>query len=426
MPAPSSHLVANFGWLLAERGWRTLLGLFVNIAVARYLGPESFGLLSYALGFAAIFLSLGGLGIDDVLARELVRQRPRAAALFAAGLQLKMLGAIVAFLLLLTVSWWWRPPAGPEAWKIVVLAGMGLWFLPMDAVDIWFQAHERMRPPVLARQTGLLLASLLRLVLVGVGAPLWMFALAVAIEACLIALALGWVLLCEGGELDWKGARAISRGTLLAEGVPLLASGALVTIALQADRLLLPHLAGEAATGLYAAAARFTEVFYVLPVALGAVLLPRLMALKQEGEQEYWQTARRTTAGMLLAAVLLAAALSAGGRWGLPLLLGEKYRAAGAVLAVHSWALVFISIVSLRSRLLVIEERAHGVLIMSVGTAALSVGANLWLIPHAGARGAAWAAVLTWAVSALVLPWLLPSIRPVMREWCGLAKRKRL
>jgi PST family polysaccharide transporter len=425
MPASSSHIVANFGWLLAERGWRTLLGLFVNVVVARYLGPESFGLLSYALGFAAIFSVLGGLGIDDVLARELVRQRPRAAALFAAGLQLKVIGALAAYLLLMSVAWWWRP-TGPEAWKIVVLAGMGLWFLPLDAIDIWFQARERMRPPVLARQTGLLVAALLRLVLVWVGAPLWVFALAVAIEAGLIALALSWVLLREGGEVDWKGAQAISRGKLLAEGLPLLASGALVMIALQADRLLLPHLAGEAATGLYAAAARFTEVFYVLPVALGAALLPRLMALKQTGEMEYWQTARRTTAGMLLATVFLAAALSAGGRWGLPLLLGEKYRAAGAVLAVHAWALVFISIVSLRSRLLVIEERAHGVLIMSVGTAALSVGANVWLIPRAGARGAAWAVVLTWAVSALVLPWLLPSVRPLMREWCGLAKPKRI
>jgi len=42
---------ANTSWLLGERILRMLTSLFVGIYVARYLGPERFGLLSYTLFF---------------------------------------------------------------------------------------------------------------------------------------------------------------------------------------------------------------------------------------------------------------------------------------------------------------------------------------------------------------------------------------
>ena len=42
---------ANTSWLLGERVLRMVVSLFVGIYVARYLGPERFGLLSYALSF---------------------------------------------------------------------------------------------------------------------------------------------------------------------------------------------------------------------------------------------------------------------------------------------------------------------------------------------------------------------------------------
>ncbi|MDQ5981155.1 MAG: hypothetical protein QG602_4133, partial [Verrucomicrobiota bacterium] len=174
-PDRSSPL-ANFAWLIAERGWRVVLGLVVNVAVARQLGPGDFGLLSYALSLAAIGWAVGGLGIDEVLARELVRDRARAPALLAAGLRLKAVGALVAFLGLLMITAWWSAD-GSRARTLVVLAGAGLFFLPLDAVDIWFQAREKMRPPVLARQGALLAAALLRLLLVWTAVPLWGFAL---------------------------------------------------------------------------------------------------------------------------------------------------------------------------------------------------------------------------------------------------------
>ena len=42
---------ANTSWLLGERILRMVISLFVGIYVARYLGPERYGLLSYSVSF---------------------------------------------------------------------------------------------------------------------------------------------------------------------------------------------------------------------------------------------------------------------------------------------------------------------------------------------------------------------------------------
>ena len=44
--------IGNTGWLMFEKILRMAVGLFVNVWIARYLGPDEFGLLSYALAFA--------------------------------------------------------------------------------------------------------------------------------------------------------------------------------------------------------------------------------------------------------------------------------------------------------------------------------------------------------------------------------------
>ena len=45
----------NTSWLFVEKALRLIAGLFVGIYVARYLGPEQYGLFSYALAFVSIF-----------------------------------------------------------------------------------------------------------------------------------------------------------------------------------------------------------------------------------------------------------------------------------------------------------------------------------------------------------------------------------
>ena len=63
----------NTSWVLFERVLRIFVGIFVTVWVARYLGPEQFGILSYAIAIVGLFSAFATLGLDSITVRELVK-----------------------------------------------------------------------------------------------------------------------------------------------------------------------------------------------------------------------------------------------------------------------------------------------------------------------------------------------------------------
>jgi len=57
----------NISWFFAEKILRMVVGHFVGIWVARYLGPEKFGLLSYDQSFVGLFSAIATLGLIGIL-----------------------------------------------------------------------------------------------------------------------------------------------------------------------------------------------------------------------------------------------------------------------------------------------------------------------------------------------------------------------
>ena len=46
----------DISWLLLEKALQIIVNLFIGIWIIRYLGPEQFGLVSYALSFVGLFM----------------------------------------------------------------------------------------------------------------------------------------------------------------------------------------------------------------------------------------------------------------------------------------------------------------------------------------------------------------------------------
>src|ERR1700759_2088854 len=79
----------NTGWMFAEKGLRLVSGLFVGAYVARYLAPAHYGLLNYAVSLVAFCSSISGLGLDQILVRELTRHPDRKTTILGTGFTLK-------------------------------------------------------------------------------------------------------------------------------------------------------------------------------------------------------------------------------------------------------------------------------------------------------------------------------------------------
>ena len=98
----------NTSWLAVAK-IVSLVASFITIAiVARYLGPENYGKLSYAQSFVALISVLASLGIDQILYRDLVAHPEKEAEIlgtaFFSKLFLGLFTIIVAYILVLTLN----------------------------------------------------------------------------------------------------------------------------------------------------------------------------------------------------------------------------------------------------------------------------------------------------------------------------------
>ena len=64
----------NIFWLLFDKFVRLTFGFFIGIWIARYLGPDSFGTLSFGIAFVAIFTFMSSLGLKDIVVQMLVSE----------------------------------------------------------------------------------------------------------------------------------------------------------------------------------------------------------------------------------------------------------------------------------------------------------------------------------------------------------------
>src|SRR2546422_11541174 len=95
--------IENAFWLIFEKSFSLFVGLVVAINVARYLKPESFGLLNYSLSFVSIFAAFSTLGIDQIIVRELAKAPEKKNEFLGTGLIIKAAGSILTIAVMVVV-----------------------------------------------------------------------------------------------------------------------------------------------------------------------------------------------------------------------------------------------------------------------------------------------------------------------------------
>ena len=129
---------ANTSWLLGERALRMAVSLFVGIYVARYLGPERYGLLSYALSFVWLFSALSSFGLDYILVRELVRHPEQRNNLLGTVFWLKVCGSVAMGTAIAAVLHF--KAEDQQTYWLIALIALGFLFQATNVVEFYFQA----------------------------------------------------------------------------------------------------------------------------------------------------------------------------------------------------------------------------------------------------------------------------------------------
>jgi O-antigen/teichoic acid export membrane protein len=401
--------IENAAWLLFEKGLTLGIGVFVGIYTARYLQPESFGLLNYAISYVAIFSAFASLGLDQIIIRELVKTHDKRHVLLGTAFMLKLIGSLVLILIMSGTMLFMDHPAFTNL-LIIIIACSEL-FKIFDVVNAFFQSQVQSKYVVQVQTFLNLGISFAKIALVLIEAPLVWFAIIILIGTILNAL--GYIFAYhkrEGRMRLWTFNKTVA-GNLLRESWPLALYGIALNIQTRIDQVMLGKMMNNSEVGQYSAALRFIEVFGFAPMVIISTLLPAVTKAKTVSLEFYHNRLLSLYRVMFLVFLLMSIPLYFFAEPLIVLLFGQEYQEAGYLLSLFALRLFFYNMGVGKSAFIVNESLFRYSLITITLGAASNIALNYFLIPIYGAVGAVISSMLSFVVSIFLVDFFYAKTR---------------
>jgi len=378
---------ANTSWLLGERILRMGVSLFVGIYVARYLGPERFGLLSYASSFVGIFAALATFGLDEVVVRELVKTPEQREKILGTSFLLKLVGTLLMWAAILVAI-----PFTENDFQtniLIIIIAFGVLFQAFNVIDLSFQADVKSKYVVHAQFVQLIISSIVKIILVFNEAPLIWFASVFFLDAIVLALGLVFTYLHNSNKIfSWKWSYETSKN-LLHDSWPLIFAGIVVSVYMKIDQLMIKEMLGAKEVGLYAAAVKLSEAWYFIPMAIASSLYPAIINARVFQKEVYYQKIQNLFDLMVWIAVSIALPTTFLSTLVVEFLYGKEYLGSSSVLIIHIWTGVFVFLGVASSKYLLAENFIKKTFYRTFIGALLNIIMNYYLIRIIGIEGAA-------------------------------------
>lgn len=395
--------LANTSWIMTEKIAVMGLAFVVTVVFARYLGPEQFGILAYAISLVSVFGVAGHVGLSGLVVRELVKNPETKNTIMGVSFFLKGIGYIVGFTFVLIVAFLTESPGSVEFWVLMIIA-FGLVFKPVDVIDFWFQSVLQAKYTAISRVLAAAISSALKLLLVFLGAQLIMLAVAHIIQSIVGAMLLitFFVIKSKLRVTDWRFSREKAK-ELFSQGWVVFLGSIFAIIYLKVDQIMLKWLVGTEEVGIYAIAASLSEAWYFVPAAIVASFFPKLIKLQQENPKQYYYRLQQIFDFLFALATLVAILVTFLAEPIISTLFGTAYLGAIPILLVHIWAALFIFMRAAFSKWILIENVLMFSLITQGVGAVANIVLNFLLIPKYGGLGAAYATLIAYAAASYVV-----------------------
>ncbi len=390
-------IVDNIGWLFFDKVLRMGVGLLVVVWIARYLGPDQFGLFNFVSAFVGMFGAVAGLGLQSIVVREIVRDPACKEETLGTAAVLQLLGGLLAYGCVLGSIFLLRPEDTLAQLLVAILSSIML-FRFTDVALYWFESQVLSKYIVWVQNGCFLIFAVIKVGLILSNAPLLAFAWAIVAEALIVAVLVIFMLSLRGPKLQQLRFSLLRAKTLMADSWPLLLSGMAIMVYMKIDQIMLGQMLGDDAVGIYSAAVRISEVWYFIPMMIAASVFPAILEAKKRDEAQYLQRLQRLYDLMVWLSVAIALPMTFLSTPIVLALFGSAYAESGPVLAVHIWASVFVFLGVASSQWFVAENQQILSLQRTLLGAVINVILNFILIPHLGPLGAAVATVVAYAI----------------------------
>lgn len=388
---------------MAEQFLRILSGVFVGIYIARYLGPEEFGVLSYVLAIATFMVAISRLGMDAILVRELVSTPERKQQLMGTAFWMMFVAALACYVLVGAVIWITEELVSVKIYASII--AVSTIFTSFMVVDFYFQSQVKAKYSAICKSVALFLMSMVKLYLVFIKADLIWFVYAFLIDH--VVLAVIFIVAAFGNKnigffksFCWQDAKQ-----MLKSAWPLVLGAVAIQVYMRIDQVMIRNMLGLHEVGIYSAAVRIYEAWAIVTAIITVSLLPAIVKLKQGHEGNYHKRLAQLFRLVIWMSVFVAIAVSLVSEQLMVLAFGEEYRGSAPVVDIIMWTAVFAAMGSVSARYFNVEKMEKKFALRTALAAVLNVGLNFLLIPVYGIKGAAIATLACTVFANYIMDW---------------------
>jgi len=394
------RIARNTTVLLTAQAAGYLLAFFYIMYAARYLGPASFGILSFALAFTAIFAVFGDLGLRPLTVREVARDKSLAPKYLANVTLMKVILVALTFgLIALTINLLGYPA---ETIKVVYLLAFFVIFQAFTQMfDSLFQAFERMEFQAIGQMlnSALLLGGVIFAIRHGfsvVGfASLYIIAGAIVLFYGFAVMKLKFSDTTSASparviEFDWSFWKPTIKMAL-----PFSLTVISGAIFLRIDIVMLSVIKGDAAAGWYNVACNLIGVLAFIASAFILAVFPNMARFFIAAKDSLKIALEKSSKYLFIAGLPLAVGTILLADRIILLVYGAEFAPAVVALQVLCLYLPF-RFISFATGWTLASINREPLRTLSAGIAAgINISLNLLLIPSLGLVGAAISTVIT-------------------------------
>lgn len=416
----------NSSWMMAEYGLRIVSAIFVSIYVARYLGPEQFGVLSYALAIVAIFMAVSRLGMESILVRDLAKYPQQAKAYMSTAFGLMVIAALAGLVILSTLVYFFE--SDPQTKIYIWIIATSLLFQTLLVVDYAFQAQVKAKYASIAKSIALAVSSSIKVYLVWIEADLQAFAIAHAFDHLIIAIMLVSMHIAQKQQSFLSGFDRNLVKPLLKSAWPMVLASLATIVYMRIDQIMIKNMLDAYQLGLYSAASKIYEGWIVITYVISISLLPAIIRAREHSQQVYSRGLTALFSLVFWLSIFVAAFVTVLGVDLIEIAFGKAYEGAASSLIIIMWTSAFASLGFVSARYLTVEGMENKIFFRTLMALLLNVILNFLLIPIYGIEGAAISTLISIIFSSYVLDYFDPALKQQLtiknKALFGLMKRK--
>ena len=401
-----TKILSNISWLFFDKIIRILGGLIIGIWVARYLGPEQFGILNYGMAFVAMFSFLPNLGFNLIVVRDVTKYPEKTNKILGSSLVLKLLGSSLAVVLIVLIVLNLNKTDALVKY-VIILFSIGFIFQAFDVIDFFYQSQMLSKYVVFSRNITFIIINGIKIFLILNEYDLIWFVITATFGFFLDALFLIITYTkTHKSVLNWRFDKDMGF-ELMKNSWPLMFSAFLISVHMKIDQVMIGNILDTKQVGIYSVAVRLAEFWYFIPSIIISTLMPYFVELRENNNELYYFRLTQLYSLMFWMGVGVGVFVIFFGKDIIRVFFGSDYAGAYEALIFNIWAGIFVA-QSLAKGIWVISENLQLYRIVANLIAVLiNVSLNIILIPIYGISGAAIATLFTRFLNNWITPVLL-------------------